>query len=181
MNPGSALYFVAIVLPPDIAREVQKLQHYAADHFESSKALRSPPHITLVPPFFVHEERVELLKETMAIYWVRKRPVQVSLDSPGSFGNKVIFIEVQKTPVLEELSREMILLLHSEKFPVKIETRPYHPHVTIAFKDLKPSVFKEAFEYFRKIEFSATFETKRICLLKNSMAGWKVVQEFALS
>ena len=65
MKPGkpTALYYIALLPPENIRQEVTALKEHAAEAFHSSKALNSPPHITLIPPFRIEISReAELLK-----------------------------------------------------------------------------------------------------------------------
>ena len=45
------LFFIAVLPDEAIQAEVARFKHYAARHFKSSRALRSPAHITLFSPF----------------------------------------------------------------------------------------------------------------------------------
>ena len=47
----NALYFIAIIPPIEIAKEVEAFKTYAAEHFNTSRVLRLPAHITIIPPF----------------------------------------------------------------------------------------------------------------------------------
>ena len=57
------LYFIALVPPEPIFTEVEELKNYFSQHFESSAALKSPPHITLHMPFRLKDDKEILLVE----------------------------------------------------------------------------------------------------------------------
>ena len=48
---SKALFFIGIIPHTEILDEVQEFKHYCKTRFDSSKALNSPAHITLIPPF----------------------------------------------------------------------------------------------------------------------------------
>ena len=50
MNDKS-LYFIAIIPPEKIRREIEELKKKISVAFNTKRALNSPPHITLIPPF----------------------------------------------------------------------------------------------------------------------------------
>ncbi len=50
------MYFVALVAPPDINADVLKWKNFFKEKFGCTVALKSPAHITLIPPFWMKEE-----------------------------------------------------------------------------------------------------------------------------
>ncbi len=47
----TTLYFIGILTPPNIDDTVLEWKKYMQRHFNCKVALRSPAHITLIPPF----------------------------------------------------------------------------------------------------------------------------------
>ena len=71
---------------------------------------------------------------------------------------------------------EVIKLSAKINSPVKT----FHPHVTIANRDIDNNQFQEAWNYFKEKEFhSVTFEN-RISLLKHEGNNWQVIRDFQL-
>jgi 2'-5' RNA ligase len=68
-------------------------------------------------------------------------------------------------------------LLKENKYPVKKEDRPFHPHITIANRDLKKPDFSPAWEYFSKILYETFFMVNSISLLRSTADGWQIVEE----
>ena len=54
--------------------------------------------------------------------------------------------------------------------------RPFHPHITIAFRDLKKPMFYEAWEYFGGLKFNGRFSVEEVNLLKHEGGKWNVVE-----
>jgi 2'-5' RNA ligase len=100
----------------------------------------------------------------------------IRLNDFGAFPPKVIFIEVEKNKMLEELQAsfaDLILLQH--KFSVKKDDRPLHPHVTLATKDLHKKAFKEAWEILAPKKYEAGWEATGISLLRHNKKNWDVI------
>ena len=57
---------------------------------------------------------------------------------------------------------------------------PFHPHMTVAFRDLKKPNFVKAWEEFKDKLLDAEFIADRICLLKHDGKRWNSFQEFEL-
>jgi len=59
-------------------------------------------------------------------------------------------------------------------FPIKKEERPFHPHVTIATRDLHKKSFYEAWEIFKEKKFEASTNANSISILKHNQKNWDV-------
>jgi len=84
-----------------------------------------------------------------------------------------------KNELLEKLQRE--LMIYAQKNLRLLnqvnDMRGFHPHVTIAFRDLKKDKFYEALDYFKTQTYAASFQTKSFCLLKHTGKEWLVNKE----
>ena len=69
-----------------------------------------------------------------------------------------------------------------EAFPVlgedQIDKRPYHPHMTVGFKDLKPYYFYRAWDFFSEQSYERQYEVDAIYLLKHNGREWEVMKRF---
>ena len=58
------------------------------------------------------------------------------------------------------------------------DMRGFHPHVTVAFRDLKKPVFYKLWEEYGPKTFDRTFRCKSFSLLKHVNDEWIVFKEF---
>jgi len=137
--------------------------------------LKSPAHITLVPPFWLEEDlEVDLLSD-ISNFARTKSAFEIILHDFDSFKPRVIFLSVNENDQLSAIHRSLNDYLYSlSKYPIKKESRPFHPHVTIANRDLRKKDFGPAFEHFKSINYSASFKTDSISLLKHNGTAWEV-------
>ena len=166
------LYFIGIVFEKPISNKIRQLKEAARDKFNSRWALRSEAHITLVPPFHYEEERIQEINRAVKSMHVRRFPI--SLNSAGRFGKKVIFVKADNCQRLAEVKKALDCKL--EGFEIKDKTKRFHPHVTIAFKDLKEEQFQDAFLFFKdkcEIGISKQF---RLVIFENIKTGWKILK-----
>ena len=179
MNIGK--YFLAIVIPEPFQAEIMELKKYVSENFKSKGALRSPAHITLHMPFEWKEEKEnELIQKLQAFTF--KQTISVELKNFSSFEPRVIFVDVLPNALLNELQK--LLVTHVKQnlnlFNEANNMRGFHPHVTIAFRDLKKPMFYQAWEQFKTQSFTASFQTNSFQLLKHSPGKWEVYKEFTL-
>lgn len=117
-----AEFFLGITLPDDINKEVEAWRR-------RFKAPKTPPHITLIPPFRwdLDERKLrKVLQETA----IRHQVFELSCRGIGHFGRSVIFIDIEENQALFGLQRDLSGVL--EHFGIKPERRRYHPHLTLA-------------------------------------------------
>ncbi|MDH3650713.1 MAG: 2'-5' RNA ligase family protein [Saprospiraceae bacterium] len=166
------LYFVAVVPPDEIQREVVQFKKFAAQHFKSIHALKSPPHITVIPPFWWNPDRINEIIDGLTSIVCQMPPFDVLLHGFGCFVPRVIYIDVGKSPPLADLHRGL-KDLYLRQWNLRPDKRDqYHPHMTIAFKDLSKSQFYLAWDYFKNKIYQANFDANTISLLEHDGRRW---------
>ncbi len=174
----AALFFIAIIPGPALCAEVTHFKEYAATHFGSSRALRSPPHITLVPPFKWQENRLEELSELLSGFAGEEEGFPLSLSGFDCFAPRVIYVNVVENSSLSSLQSRLGLMLTSGLGLQKRDDRPYHPHMTVAFKDLRRSVFPKAWTYFSSLDYERRFQVDCLTLLQHNGRMWEIFRDF---
>ena len=172
------LYFVAIVPPEPVLSEVRALKEIARDKFGSSRALRSPVHITLVPPFKATDDRLEEISARLSKAAGDTSSFEVELSGFAAFAPRVIFVNPLMTENLRSLQRKVVDCMGPFAKP---DSRPFHAHMTIAFKDLRKSVFREAMHYFEERPYERSFYNEDIVLLVHNDREWQILSRFRLA
>jgi 2'-5' RNA ligase len=177
------LYFIAIVPPEPVYGEALALKHLFKERYNSKAALNSPPHITLHMPFKWKESKEAGLIASLEAFSVKQNPVELRLNNFSAFEPRVIFIDVMKDEELELLQKQLKRFCKTELniFNADYKDLAYHPHLTLAFRDLKKPEFYQAWEEFKEKKLEATFLVDAIALLKHDGNEWKVFKELSLS
>lgn len=175
-------YFVAIIPPMPVFDEVLAFKEYFREKYQSRAALNSPPHITLHMPFLWKEGKESMLEEKLKLFSSGWDPVKICLDNFSSFPQRVIFINVAQSDTLNELQKSLHRYFKRELdiFNANYKERAFHPHVTLAFRDLKKPQYQLAWEEFSGKEYKAEFVADRLALLKHNGKSWEVFKEFLL-
>lgn len=176
------LYFIAFIPPTPLLDDALKLQHYFRDTFNAKAALNSPPHITLHMPFRWKEEKEPLLVSKLGALIKQFDPLKVCIDGFGSFPPRVVFMNVVKSEPMELMQKQIERFCKKEfnLFNANYREEPFHPHITLAFRDLKKSTYATAWEEFKSKEYKAEFMADKIALLKHDGSRWHVLKEFTL-
>jgi 2'-5' RNA ligase len=170
------MYFIALVAPEEINRQVLKWKLWMQEKYQCQVALKSPAHITLIPPFWMSPELETELLHSIHEFSSIQNPFPIKLRNFSGFKPGVLFVDIEKNKRLDDL-KEMLenFLLPKEKFHFKKEERRFHPHVTIATRDLRKKAFYEAWEHFKKIEYAAAWRAESISVLKHNKKNWDVL------
>jgi 2'-5' RNA ligase len=170
------MYYIAIVAPEEIDQEVLKWKNYFKDHFECTVALKSPAHITLIPPFWMKEDLEDDLVNSIKDFSITKNKFEITLKDFAAFKPKVIFVDVVKSEVLSSIYQSFTdYVINENKFPIEKDGRPFHPHVTLATRDLYKKAFQEAWEVFTKKNYEALWIANGISLLRHNKKNWDVI------
>jgi 2'-5' RNA ligase len=182
MSNSVTKYFLAIVPPEPILSEVMALKEYFFEHHKSKGALRSPGHITLHMPFNWPDKKKDKLRDALADFAANQKPVAIKLKDFGCFAPRVIFIAVEHSDELLELQKKSDRFFKTELnvFSAAYRDLPFHPHMTVAFRDLKKNEFTAAWSSFENKNFEASFTADSIALLQHDGLKWNVLENFKL-
>src|SRR5262245_39156536 len=116
------MYFVALVAPAEINEQVLKWKNFFKERYQCIVALKSPAHITLVPPFWMKEETEDDLKRSIGEFCISKKGFDVLLNDFAAFKPRVIYVDISKNELLNSLHESLIdFLVNQNKYPVKKE------------------------------------------------------------
>lgn len=175
--PTNHSYFIAITLPDPLHSQIESIKKNISEKYGTKSVLRSPAHITIVPPFFWGNE-TELLETLNGFSYSE---FTIELKNYQRFLERVIYIDVVENNPGSSLG---LLELHQqfnayffERYPGinKRHPYPYQPHVTIGNRDWKPEQFNKCWDEYRDAEFSSKFNFRKLSLMKNINSLWKVI------
>jgi 2'-5' RNA ligase len=175
-------YFIAIIPPSPVYEEALAQKRYFQEKYHSKAALNSPPHITLHMPF-----RYKVQKESEMVHKLQHfvkafDPIKVCLDNFASFPPRVIFINVAPSEALSNFQKNIQRFCRKElnQFNANYREEAFHPHLTLAFRDLKKDAYQEAWQEFKLKEYKAEFMADKLSLLRHDGQVWTVFKDFNL-
>ncbi|XFA74082.1 2'-5' RNA ligase family protein [Thermosynechococcaceae cyanobacterium Okahandja] len=188
---SNPLWFIALLPPSHLRAQITQIKQDFCDRYQSCAALRSPPHITLYPPFPWPREAIAEVKTVLqTLTQSRSRRIStadlmfpIQLQGYGAFPPRVIYIHVQPNPALNQLQQDLVTALDSTlnlRDP-KASQRPYRPHLTVAFRDLRRSHFHQAWSEYRDRPFQAEFQATHLTLLYHNQHRWICEQDVPLA
>ncbi|NJM88246.1 MAG: 2'-5' RNA ligase family protein [Hydrococcus sp. RU_2_2] len=183
MTQSKRRFFIALLPPVEIQQFANKIKQHFAEVYNSRAAQKSPPHITLQPPFEWKIEDLAKLEQKLAEFARSQFPVPMTLDGFSAFKPRVIFINVLKNPELVTIQKTLMDELESSLGIVHevSKNRPFSPHLTVGFRDLTKANFYKAWDEFKDRQLHFEFLVPQLTLLIHNGHCWETHQEFLLS
>jgi 2'-5' RNA ligase len=169
------MYFIAIVLPADLNEKILKWKNVMHEKFGCKVGLRSPAHITLIPPFWMHEQSGQTLIDDIDIISLPMKPFTIYAKNFSAFKPRTIYVDMLVDENLSALKSAVDNFFTNKNYNIKIDRRPFHPHITIATRDLHKKSFHEAWHLFATKKFSAEWQASGLSLLRHNLTNWDVV------
>ena len=170
-----SLYFIAILPSQEIREELQALKVQFKEEYQSKGSLNSPAHITLHMPFKLKLKKLESLNATLSEISKQTSVFNLKLKDFSCFEPRVIFVNVEENKNLEILQKELLNQMKRKLniFNANYKERAFHPHITLAFRDLKKPEFYKAWNEFSEKRYEVDFEVNSLCLLKHNGKMWE--------
>jgi 2'-5' RNA ligase len=180
MTNNESLYFLAIIPPKNICEEVFRFKRIAHEKFGSKASLNSPAHITLHMPFKWKQKKEGTLVDKLKQFKFDSYPISIGLNGFEFFEPRVIFIDLLENESIRRLQKELSAYIRKSLnvFNADYKDRVFHPHITVAFRDLKKPVFPEAKAFFSSKAYEKKFDANQFCLLKHDGSNWQEFMSF---
>ncbi|HAG85528.1 MAG TPA: 2'-5' RNA ligase [Cyanobacteria bacterium UBA12227] len=175
-------FFIGLLPSENIQDYANEIKEHFGQVYQSRAAQKSPPHITLQPPFEWQVEEHSVLEQSLRGFAEVQNPVPIILKGFGAFIPRVIYINVIKTPELMALQKYLTEYMEASLGIVEpiSKRRPFSPHMTVAFRDLTKENFRLAWSEFQNRPFEFKFTVSQLTLLIHDGQRWNISTEFPL-
>jgi 2'-5' RNA ligase len=175
LSSGTQRYFIALIPPPPIIDDVLLFKHYFKEKYNSKAALNSPPHVTLQMPFLWPDSKIEILVKTLDDFAQGRQAITIDLNDFGCFAPHTIFLSVNPNPQLQQLESDLkkCCLANLNLPTAHIDEKKFHPHLTLAFRDLKKEEFATAWAEFKHRNYRSSFKVSSLVLLRHNDEVWQ--------
>ncbi|MDQ3552154.1 MAG: 2'-5' RNA ligase family protein, partial [Bacteroidota bacterium] len=169
------MYFVAVVLPPDLNEKIFVWKQYMFQQYKCAVGLKSPAHITIIPPFWMHPEKEKDFIKNIDNLSAQISQFIIETNDFSAFKPRTIFIAVKENLHLVELKRKATEFFEEKDYNIKPENRSFHPHITIATRDLYKKDFHETWNLFQNKKFMEEWQTNGLSILHHNKKNWDVI------
>lgn len=170
------MYFIAHVLPEELNEKILVYKQQMLERYGCKVGLKSPAHITLIPPFWLEPAHEKDLISDLDIISRAHCPFIINTSNFAAFTPRTIFIDVIANNDLHALKSSVEnQFTNNKEYNIKAELRPFKPHITIATRDLTKKSFGEAWAYFENKKFEKQWVANSISLLHHNKKNWDVL------
>jgi 2'-5' RNA ligase len=175
------MYYITLLCPPEVDDVIGAHKAMMKENYGCEVASKSPAHVTLIAPFFLSDGKKNQLVEMLQGFDSIISEVTVDINGYNHFNDRVIFADVVVNDNLTALQEQLENYLRNGGFPfIKEAKKPFHPHVTIATRDLKDKDFDAIWANFEGKEFTSSYATNTIHLMKLVEDRWVHEEQFVL-
>jgi 2'-5' RNA ligase len=171
-------YFLALVPEGNLQEKATSLKEMLKEQFNIKYALKSPAHITLKMPFSYNEAKEEYLIERLKEFLKDYQPLEMTVGGVRTFGDRVVYLNVDAN---EDLYQLQINLKNFSKRELnlndELSDRNFHPHMTVAFKDLKKNHLPNIIKALESQPIMEKFVSKQLFLLKRVERRWIIYRK----
>ncbi len=173
---GMGKYFVGLLPPATFEAKFKLLKQGIAEQFQVKYALKAPAHLTLKMPFLYKEAKEAELASRFTSLLETQKPFLLQLARIGHFGNRNIHQQVTPSESLMQLQITLgSFCKRSLHLVEELSDRNFQPHLTLAYKDLKPANFAEVLAFARKNAVQGEFLVENAYLMKKVDNRWQVI------
>jgi len=141
-------------------------------------ALRSPAHITLVPPFTCTDAQADEVCDTLWKAMRNESSARFSIDGTDHFDNRVIHLKVTEFEGIKKIHGIVNETLKTHyAWTLRKEEPPFTPHITLANRDLKPEQFIAVWAELRGITYKRRCSVPALHMLRHDGKRWRVYKE----
>ncbi|MGV3528466.1 MAG: 2'-5' RNA ligase family protein [Flavisolibacter sp.] len=175
------MYYIAVVLPGELNAVIIKHKELMLERFQAKVGLKSPAHITIIPPFWMEPAREPSLISDVNHVADEIVPFEIQTKNFNCFKPRTIYVDVQHSPPLKALKETAEEFFTAGEYKIKREERPFRPHITIATRDLAKHHFAEAWAIFENKKFEKEFTADSLSLLRHNGKTWDVINKSPFS
>ncbi|MBC7451983.1 MAG: 2'-5' RNA ligase family protein [Cytophagales bacterium] len=161
-----------------ILNEIWAMKLQCTEKYQTRTALRSPPHLTLLPPFHYNESEEKTLYEQLANSCNGILPFRIQLNGYNTFPSKVLYVQPVFNPILSSLQKSVEETFYKEYQP--FAQKIFHPHITIAFRDWDQALFEQAAKAYSDKHYDALWKVCNVSVLKHNGKEWQEIYQYRL-
>lgn len=178
---GSQMHYIALVAEEPLLTEIAQFKDEMLRQFGCRAAMKSPAHITLIPPFYWSRGMQKILIDTFLGFRTDIGVLNIKVNGFGHFRRNVLFAAPEHNEDVLLLQKACVAYFRPLLGDKIADKRPFHPHITIANRDLKSEDFDLAWEMFRNRAYTCEWEANKLSLLQHDGSRWQVIDELKWS
>lgn len=175
-NFAQQTHFIGVLLPEDIAFTLEDCRRYMKQAYGCKSGHKTPIHITLVPPFCLQEEfsTKDLVTAIEKDVIPQNLGFSAHIENFDAFGDRTLFANVISNEKWTKLRDETVKsILKACPRCIKKQQHPFHPHGTIANRDIPLGIIDSALEVMNELNLVEDFPVDNITIFERKGFCWE--------
>lgn len=187
MNPKKNVFpqqthFIGVLLPDNLTSMVEECRRYMNRTYGCRSGHATPVHVTLVPPFALPRDytTADVVEELLRGV-PQDSGFSARTENFDAFGDRTLFAAVRPAPEWNRLKNAAETALRGA-FPgcLRKDPRPFHPHITVANRDIPPGASTAALRVLSGKKFEEDFPVDNMTVFVRKGGGWEAAQAIRL-
>ncbi|MDN3588164.1 2'-5' RNA ligase family protein [Pedobacter aquatilis] len=171
------LFLVCIVPPISIVEDIDVIRNEISEKYQLFQSLKRPAHITLYNPVKISSLEKEKQFFSTLENAAFSTPFSQVIKNFNSFPQHTIYIDVEQNESLVKLQSQIKRELKPLNLLDEKNNFKFTPHLTIAFKDVKPHQYAAIMDEYQNKNFKRTFDVNHFSVYKHIDKRWQPFKE----
>lgn len=172
------LFLVCLVPPASIVEDIDEIRNHISEKFNVHESLKRPAHITLYNPVKLSsEEQEKKFFQALADASYADSFSQILLNF-NSFEKHTFYLDVEQNAEIMNLQAGIKKELKPLKLLQEKDNFKFTPHLTLAFKDVKPPIMESIIAEFKDKKFKREFLVDGFSVYKHINKRWQPFKHF---
>ncbi|MCZ4244850.1 2'-5' RNA ligase family protein [Pedobacter punctiformis] len=172
------LFLVCIIPPVSIVEDIDLIRNDISAKYNVHESLKRPAHITLYNPVKLSSALQEQKFFDALERACFMNTFEQVLKNFSAFAPHTIYIDVEKNDEIMKLQGQIKKELKPLALLPEKNNFKFTPHLTIAFKDVKPETFESIMNEYQEKQFKRTFTINNFSVYKYMDKRWRPYKEF---
>lgn len=174
------LFLVCLIPPISIVEDIDVIRGEISDKYKVYESLKRPAHITLYNPV-----KISSLEKEKSFFKALEEASFSEIFSQvlkgfNSFAPHTVFIDVERNQSIMHLQAQIKSALQPLALLPERDNFKFNPHLTVAFKDVKPATYSLIVDEYQTKNFKRVFFVDSFSVYKHLDKRWQPYKEFVL-
>lgn len=170
MQETNKLYFVALLPDDNTCKLVADYKQVIYRQFACKAALKSPAHITLVPPFMMNNAQLEQVMVEMKKISSTATKFRIQTEGWNHFTNRTIYLDCQNSQYLAKIHARCQEL--AMQIGINISQRNFIPHITLANRDINAQQYDSLWEIVNNMDYPKSVIIDSLVIFEQTPNQW---------